>query len=168
MAAPLRAMKEQHIPDTLRANHIYETKSKQELTLFYHAACFSPTKRTFVDAIKRNAFAYCPGLTVELVNKYLPRTEATIKGHIRQQYKGNQSTRMQQEVPIMTQQSPPEILTERTHQLFLKVTECSRKIYTDQTGRFPITSSRGYKYIIIAYDYDSHNILAESIKPRIS
>ena len=50
MAAPLRAMEEQHIPDTLRANHVYETKSKQELTLFYHAACFSPTKRTFVDA----------------------------------------------------------------------------------------------------------------------
>ena len=43
MAAPLRAMKAHHIPDTLRANHVYETKSKQELTLFYHAACFSPT-----------------------------------------------------------------------------------------------------------------------------
>ena len=88
MAAPLRAMKEQHIPDTLRANHVYETKPKQELTLFYHAACFSPAKRTFVDAININAFASWPGLTVELVNKYLPRTAVTIKGHIRQQYKG--------------------------------------------------------------------------------
>ena len=117
-----------------------------------------------MDAIKRNAFASWPGLTVELVNKYLPRTEANIKGHIRQQYKGNQSTRMQQEVPIMTQQSPPEILTEQTHQLFLKVTKCSRKIYTDHTGRFPITSSRGYKYIMISYYYDSNNILAEPIK----
>ena len=144
MAAPQRAMKEQHIPDTLRANHVYEKKSKQELTLFYHVACFSPTKRTFVDAIKRNAFASWPGLTVELVNKYLPRTGATIKGHIRQKYKGKQSTRIQQEVPIMTQQSPPEILTEKTHQLFLKVAECSSKIFTDQTGRFTITSSRGY------------------------
>ena len=75
-------MTEQHIPDTLRANHVYETKSKQELTLFYHAACFSPTKRTFVDAIKRNAFSSWPGLTVEIVNKYLTRTEAIIKGHI--------------------------------------------------------------------------------------
>ena len=154
MAAPLRAMKEQHINDTLRANYVYEKKSKQELTLFYHAACFSSTKRTFVDAIKRNAFASWPGLTVELVKKYLPRREATIKGHIRQQYKGKQPTRMKQEVPIMTQQSPPEILTERTHQLFLKVTEYSSKIYTDQTGRFPVTSSSGYKYIMIAYDYD--------------
>ena len=68
----------------------------------------------------------------------------------------------------MTQQSPPEILTERTHQLFLKVTECSSKIFTDQTGRFPITSSRGYKYIMIAYDYYSNNILAEPIKSRTS
>ena len=85
MAALLRSMKEQHIPETLRSNHVYETKSKQELTLFYHAACFSPTKRTFVDAIKRKAFASWPGLKVELVKKYLPRTEATIKGHIRQQ-----------------------------------------------------------------------------------
>ena len=74
MAAPLRAMTEQHIPYTLRANYVYETKSKQELTLFDHAACFSPQKCTLVDAIKINAFAYWPGLTVELVNKYPPRT----------------------------------------------------------------------------------------------
>ena len=68
----------------------------------------------------------------------------------------------------MTQQSPPEILTERTNQLFLKVIEFSSKIYTDQTGRFPVTSSRGYKYIMIAYDYYSNNILAEPIKSRTS
>ena len=65
-------------------------------------------------------------------------------------------------------EDPSEILRERTHQLFLKVTECSSKIYTDQTGRFPITSSSGYKYIMIAYDYDSNNILAEPIKSRTS
>ena len=92
MAAPLKAMKEQHITDTLRENHVYETKSKQKLKFFYHAACFSPTKRIFVNAIKRNAFASWPGLTVELFNNYLPRTEATIKGHIIQHYKGTQST----------------------------------------------------------------------------
>ena len=105
---------------------------------------------------------------MELVNKYLPIKEATTKRHIRQKYKGKQSTRMQQEFPIMTQKSPPEILTGRTHQLFLKVTECSSKIYTDQTGSFPITYSHGYRYIMISYDYDSDNILAEPIKSRTS
>ena len=79
---------------------------KQEVTLFYHAACFSPIKRTFVDAIKINAFASWPGLTVELVNNYLPRTGATIKGHIRQQYKGTKSTRMRQEGPSWLNNHP--------------------------------------------------------------
>ena len=121
-----------------------------------------------MDAIKINAFASWPGITVELFNKYLPRTEATIKGHIRKHYKVTQSTRLKHEVPITTQQSPPEIIILRTHQIFLKVTECSSKIYIDQTGRFPVTSSCGYKYIMIAYDYDSNNILAEPIKSRTS
>ena len=66
----------------------------------------------------------------------------------------------------MTQQSPPEIRTERTHQLFLKVTERSRKIFTDQTGRFPIISSRGYKYIMISYYYESYFIISHVSAPQ--
>jgi hypothetical protein len=40
------------------------------------------------------------------------------------------------------------------------------QIYTDQTGRFPVVSSKGNKYIIILYDYDSNAILAQPIKDR--
>jgi hypothetical protein len=40
------------------------------------------------------------------------------------------------------------------------------KIYTDQTGRFPVVSSKGNKYIMILYDYDSNAILAQPIKDR--
>ena len=94
MTAPLKSMTEQNIPDAFSANHVYETKSKQDLILFYYSACFSPTKNTFVEAIKRNAFASWPGLTAELVNKYPQRKEATIKGHIRQHYKGTESTKL--------------------------------------------------------------------------
>ena len=75
---------------------------------------------------------------------------------------------MKQEVFKSTQQEPPEILMKITNQIFLKVTEFSNKIYTDQTGFFPVTSNRGYKYIIITYDYDSNNILAEPFKSRTS
>ena len=111
--------------------------------MFYHAACFSPTKHTFVEAIKRNAFASFPGLPTDIVNKYLPNTEATIKGHIRQHHKGTKSTKMKQEGFTATQQEPQEILEKRTNQIFLKVTECSNKVYAEQTERFPVTSSRG-------------------------
>jgi hypothetical protein len=40
------------------------------------------------------------------------------------------------------------------------------QIYSNQTGRFPVTSSRGNRYIMIVYDYDSTAILAEPIKNR--
>jgi hypothetical protein len=39
------------------------------------------------------------------------------------------------------------------------------QIYTDQTGRFPVVSSKGNKYIMI-YDYDSNAILSQPIKDR--
>jgi hypothetical protein len=39
-------------------------------------------------------------------------------------------------------------------------------INTDQTGRFPVVSSKVNKYIIILYDYDSNAILAQPIKDR--
>jgi hypothetical protein len=46
------------------------------------------------------------------------------------------------------------------------IIQATGQIYTDQTGRFPISSSHGKKYIIILqYDYDSNAILA---KPRKS
>jgi hypothetical protein len=40
------------------------------------------------------------------------------------------------------------------------------QIYTDKTGRFPVVSSKGNKYIMILYDYDSNAILAQPIKDR--
>jgi hypothetical protein len=40
------------------------------------------------------------------------------------------------------------------------------QIYTDQTGRFPVVSSKGNTYIMILYDYDSNASLAQPIKDR--
>ena len=38
--------------------------------------------------------------------------------------------------------------------------------YTDLTGRFPFTSSRGNQYIMVAHHYDSNAILVEPVKNR--
>jgi hypothetical protein len=40
------------------------------------------------------------------------------------------------------------------------------QIYTDQTGRFPVVSSKGNTYIMVLYEYDGNVILAEPIKIR--
>jgi hypothetical protein len=40
------------------------------------------------------------------------------------------------------------------------------QIYTDQTGRFPVVSSKVNKYIMLLYYYDSNAILTQPIKDR--
>jgi hypothetical protein len=40
------------------------------------------------------------------------------------------------------------------------------QILPDQTGIFPVVSSKGNKYIMVLYDYDSNAILAKPIKDR--
>jgi hypothetical protein len=50
--------------------------------------------------------------------------------------------------------------------VYAKAIEITGQIYSDQTGRFPVTSSNGNKYVMIVYDYDSAAILAEPLKKR--
>ena len=45
--------------------------------------------------------------------------------------------------------------------------DLSGKIYTDQTGMFPVTSSKGNKYILLSYHYDSNTIHAEPLNTRL-
>jgi hypothetical protein len=107
-------------------------------------------------------FITWPGLTTEIVKKHLPKSEATVKGHFRQQFKNIQSTKV---VPA-TSLNPTIDANTKTNQIFVKTIETTGQIYTDQTGGFPVTSSPGYKYIMVLYDYDSNAILAEPMKSR--
>ena len=54
--------------------------------------------------------------------------------------------------------------SEDTNIVFLKTVDLTGKIYTDQTGRFPVTSRKGNKYILVTYHYDSNTIHAEPLK----
>ena len=46
----------------------------------------------------------------------------------------------------------------RTHHYYATTFEIptTGKIFTDQTGRFPIPSSTGNQYVFVLYDYDSN------------
>ena len=52
----------------------------------------------------------------------------------------------------------------KTNNIFLKLYNGSEKIYSDQTGRFPITSSRVKQYVMIVYEYNPNDIHGEPIK----
>jgi hypothetical protein len=51
-------------------------------------------------------------------------------------------------------------------QLVYAATIYAGQIYTEQTGIFPVAFSKGNKYIMILYDYDSNAILTQPIKDR--
>jgi hypothetical protein len=48
--------------------------------------------------------------------------------------------------------------------VFVEAIDATGPIYTNQTGRFPITSSQQHKYIMVSYDYDSNWIFTEPLK----
>ena len=63
---------------------------------------------------------------------------------------------------------PPEQAphNDKTNMVFLTLAEVEGQLFTDQTGRFPVTSSRGNNYIVIFYVVDANYIKSYPIKSR--
>jgi hypothetical protein len=55
----------------------------------------------------------------------------------------------------------------KMHQAFIAIIGMAGQVSTNLTGRFPITSSQGHKYLYVLYDYDSNAILIEPIKSKV-
>ena len=48
----------------------------------------------------------------------------------------------------------------------LEMRRMNGKIYTDLTGAFPVTSTRGNKLIYISYSYDANGIMWQPMKSK--
>ena len=84
---------------------------------------------------------------------------ATEKGHLHQQHKNVRSTKVDNKIPDDG---------DETHECYFMIEQLATrgKTFSDQTGRFPVTSSKGNKYIMIMYSYDANAILGEPMKSR--
>jgi hypothetical protein len=51
----------------------------------------------------------------------------------------------------------------KTHCIYAATIDAGQ-IYTDQTGCFPVVSSKGNTYIMVLYEYDGNAIFTEPIK----
>ena len=60
----------------------------------------------------------------------------------------------------------PEDFGVRANMVFIKILPISGNISSNKTGQFPVTSSRGGKYIMFMVDYDSDAILVEPLTSR--
>jgi hypothetical protein len=156
-------------------------KPRQELAAYHHAALGSPATSTLLRAIRQGRLHTFPGLTTSLIIKHLPKSMATTLGHQDQEFKNVRSTTttnqlvhatppvsssMEDETTIDHDIAPP--LEPRTHQLCAMLFEKQTvlKSYSDQTGRFPVPSSRGNHYVFVLYHQDTNSIHTVAIPNR--
>ena len=100
-----------------------------------------------------------------MVRKHLPKFLATAKGNLKQDRQNIRSTKLSvAAAPLVlpSQQAPPA----RSNQVSVETIKLTGKVSTHQTGRFPVTSSRRIKYLMVLYYHDSNEIIPEPIKSR--
>jgi hypothetical protein len=156
-------LKQRFETNQVQFNHAHDNSNQKDLINYLHAACFSPVKSTWITAIKNGNFTSWPGLTEHPVEKHLSKSTSTTKGHLNQQRQNSRSTKVKDTKVIVTE---PDLDHGIKTQLVYAATIDAGQIYTDQTGRFPVASSKGNNYIMILYDYDSNAILEQPIKDR--
>jgi hypothetical protein len=158
-------LKQKNEPETVQCNHAHDNNNQKDLFNYLHAACFSPVKSTWIKAIKNWNFSSWPGLNEHTVEKHLSKSTSTVKGHLNQQRQNARTTKIKDEQLLDPEHDMDHGIKT---QFMYAATIDAGQIYTDQTGRFPVVSSRGNKNIMILYDYDSSAILAQPIKDRIA
>ena len=162
-------MTEPTTPDEYFAGSAYECRPKKTLVDYHYASWWIPTKSGWGKAITKNFFTSWTGLSVDLVHKHLTKKQSTILGHLQQRRKGLRSTHdniMHPDPDPYQDQFPQATQSENTNLVFSKTVDLSGKVYTYQTGRFSVTSIRGNKYILVAYNFDSNTIHTELLKTR--
>ena len=103
------------IPQRLLTNKVtmfMSFKKKRDTITYLHKAAFSPVPSTWVDVIEHGFFTSWPGLTTKLVEKNLPKSSVTVKGHLRQIQQNLRTTQTKQKTPptlnkpVMTTEFP--------------------------------------------------------------
>jgi hypothetical protein len=66
-------------------NQAHDNSNHTYLIKYLYAACFSPVKSTWIQAIKNGNYTSWPGLMKKAVEKRVSKSTATVKGHLNQQ-----------------------------------------------------------------------------------
>jgi hypothetical protein len=142
-----------------------------ELVAYSHATLFSPALSTLEKVCQCGYVCNLRGLTAKMLQCHPPHFVATAKGHLDQARQGLRSTHVAPKdlsPPDFDDIFPTQEATTSTCYItaIALPTAPTGKYCTDQTGRFPCTSSSGNNYLLLAYHYDTNCILAEPIPNR--
>ena len=151
-----------------QAHSIYECENIRQLMNFYYATMGYPAISTWCKAINRGYFQGWPGLTSTRVRWFIKPSEHHLGGHLDQCKQGIRSTESPPTTSLPDPMAePPQLpLNDKTNMVFMTMVDIQGQLYTDQTGRFPITSNRGNNYVVIFYTVDANHIKSYPIKSR--
>jgi hypothetical protein len=135
------------------ANNVDELLNTGTLVHYYHKALFSPTS-ALLQAVKNGHLITWPGLTEEVINKYLKLTPVTAMGHMNQIRQNIRST-TKTPIPATIEDVPAANTNLGTRiRLVYAVLVDQGQLYMDLTGKFPVRSSKGNSYVMVCYVYD--------------
>jgi len=80
-------------PTNEAINVIFDLPSARQTFLWYHTAAGFPVKESFIKVVRNGNYATWPKFTVMLINKYMPDSDETAKGHLKGQRQGIRSTK---------------------------------------------------------------------------
>ena len=124
---------------------------------------WNPVPDTWIKAIKAGFFATWLGLTDHLVKNHYSRTPETDKRHMKADRQNLRSTKN----VIKEKKAVEKVETEaRESEFYMKTVDLTHKLDSYQTGRFPITSSKGHKHVMIVHDHDLNTMLARPLKTK--
>ena len=136
---------------------------------FYHAALFSPTVATWLNAHNKKFLDSWPAITATQIAKYAPLSIATIQGHRHAHRSNIRSTKSTKAGPLPLTYTASTANAEeitRTNNIFIENIEITGRTFSDQTGGFVCPSISGNNYVFIVYDFDSNSIHALPIPTR--
>ena len=146
-------------------NYIGTKTNSENLTRFLHGSCGSPNTQIFIQAIRKEHYATWPHLNAYNVKKYLRAPTATILGRIDHQRKNKLTSKIiTQTVSEITADLTPSSEAAKCNKDYVVLHEDTRRIHSDQTGRFPVKSMRGCQCIMIVYVHDANSILHRPLK----
>ncbi|EJK53767.1 hypothetical protein THAOC_26721 [Thalassiosira oceanica] len=146
------------------ARQVYDLPSIEQAISWLHASLGYPTMATWLAACRAGNLVGFPFADVKYIRKYFPETTETNAGHMNMQRQGVRSTRPRPQPFTLIDAS--DLRGKKERDVYIKVYEAKETLYSDQTGRFPHTSSSGSKYVMLMVEIDSNAVLVEPLSSR--
>ncbi len=141
----------------------YSLPSISQTVRYLHAAAGFPTKDSWIKAINNGNYKTWPGITAHVVSKHFPESVETQKGHMKKQRQNVRSTKQKVAMDETTEDGELTKALSK-HNIMVAVINVDARVFTDQTGRLPVQSSRGNTSLMVYFDVDANYIDAEPIR----